>query len=290
MSAILAITFHPEFRCNTLLSLSTMSVPTEPEASFRFSSIPRIIFTAFTKGKSLASKAVIAPGRSPKCFFTYARYALTLEQEMAEFLLRAILTIRELFVGLSVVNYASRRVVVKKEVNPHLRGRRVENHLGKTTPSSPDRDSNLDLPVLGGRAQHDWRVSQLRHRGGKKTRRCTSAQHAELVDYMSNHLELASGRFSCPMGNAGIEQQWEVLASLLEEFGPKKTTTQWKTVWRDLKCRARACLADLNRASKATGNSKAVPPLTELERKVLAIIGTVCSIGDPSTRERGLNT
>nr|CAD7598806.1 unnamed protein product [Timema genevievae] len=53
-----------------------------------------------------------------------------------------------------------------EEVNPHLRGGRVENHLGKTTPSSPDRDSNLDLPVLGGLAQRDWRVSQLRHRGG----------------------------------------------------------------------------------------------------------------------------
>nr|CAD7410551.1 unnamed protein product [Timema cristinae] len=43
---------------------------------------------------------------------------------------------------------------------------RVENHLGKTTPSSPDRDLNLELPILGGRAQHDKRVSQLRHRGG----------------------------------------------------------------------------------------------------------------------------
>nr|CAD7392391.1 unnamed protein product [Timema cristinae] len=53
-----------------------------------------------------------------------------------------------------------------EEVNPHLRGWRVENHLGKTTPSSPDRDSNLDLPVLSSRAQHDKRISQLRHRGG----------------------------------------------------------------------------------------------------------------------------
>nr|CAD7258242.1 unnamed protein product [Timema shepardi] len=35
-----------------------------------------------------------------------------------------------------------------EEMNPHLRGGRVENHSGKTTPSSPDRDSNLDLPVL----------------------------------------------------------------------------------------------------------------------------------------------
>ncbi|CAG2060026.1 unnamed protein product [Timema podura] len=42
-----------------------------------------------------------------------------------------------------------------EEVNPHLRKGRVDNHLGKTTPSSPDRDSNLNLPVLDNRAQHD---------------------------------------------------------------------------------------------------------------------------------------
>nr|CAD7408967.1 unnamed protein product [Timema cristinae] len=53
-----------------------------------------------------------------------------------------------------------------EEVNPHLRGGRVENHLGKTTPISPERDSNLDLPVLSSRAQYDKRVNQLRHRGG----------------------------------------------------------------------------------------------------------------------------
>nr|CAD7265821.1 unnamed protein product [Timema shepardi] len=57
-----------------------------------------------------------------------------------------------------------------EEVNPHLRGRRVENHLGTPpSPNSPDRDSNLDLPVLSSRAQHDKRVSQLRHRDLKKT-------------------------------------------------------------------------------------------------------------------------
>nr|CAD7407241.1 unnamed protein product [Timema poppensis] len=39
-----------------------------------------------------------------------------------------------------------------EEVNPHLRGGRVEKHLGKTTPSSPDRDSSLDLPILSSRA------------------------------------------------------------------------------------------------------------------------------------------
>nr|CAD7206505.1 unnamed protein product [Timema douglasi] len=39
-----------------------------------------------------------------------------------------------------------------EEVNPHLRGGRVENHLDKKNSSSPDRDSNLDLPILSSRA------------------------------------------------------------------------------------------------------------------------------------------
>nr|CAD7263012.1 unnamed protein product [Timema shepardi] len=51
-----------------------------------------------------------------------------------------------------------------EEVNPHLRGGIVQKHSEKTTPSSPDRDSNLNLPVLSNRAPHDKRVSQLRHR------------------------------------------------------------------------------------------------------------------------------
>nr|CAD7454225.1 unnamed protein product [Timema tahoe] len=42
-----------------------------------------------------------------------------------------------------------------EEVNPQLWGGIIENHLGKTTPSSPERDSNLDLPVLGSLAQHE---------------------------------------------------------------------------------------------------------------------------------------
>nr|CAD7257156.1 unnamed protein product [Timema shepardi] len=35
-----------------------------------------------------------------------------------------------------------------KSVHPHLRGRRLETHLRKTTLSTPDRDLNLDLPIM----------------------------------------------------------------------------------------------------------------------------------------------
>nr|CAD7428820.1 unnamed protein product [Timema monikensis] len=56
-----------------------------------------------------------------------------------------------------------------EEVNPNLRGGKLENHLGPP-PSSPDRDSNIDIPVLSSRAQHDKLVSQLRHRAVQRGR------------------------------------------------------------------------------------------------------------------------
>nr|CAD7400202.1 unnamed protein product [Timema poppensis] len=55
-----------------------------------------------------------------------------------------------------------------EEVNPHLRGGRADNHLGTPPPSSPDRDSNLDLPVFSSRAQHDkcGKATSLNHSVG----------------------------------------------------------------------------------------------------------------------------
>nr|CAD7589724.1 unnamed protein product [Timema genevievae] len=44
------------------------------------------------------------------------------------------------------------------EVNPHLREGRVVNHIGKTSSSSPELDSNLDLLVLCSLAQHKTNV------------------------------------------------------------------------------------------------------------------------------------
>nr|CAD7264941.1 unnamed protein product [Timema shepardi] len=55
-----------------------------------------------------------------------------------------------------------------EEVNPHLRGGKVENHLEKTAPPPvhPTEIRTSISPVLRSRAQHDKRVIQIRHRGG----------------------------------------------------------------------------------------------------------------------------
>nr|CAD7569369.1 unnamed protein product [Timema californicum] len=84
-------------------------------------------------------------------------------------------------------------------MNPHLRGGRVENHLGKTTPSSPNRDSNLNLPVLSNRVQHDKRVSQLRHReiapvfAWRKSGKTIQENHPQCIRSGSNSDLLAFG-------------------------------------------------------------------------------------------------
>nr|CAD7439022.1 unnamed protein product [Timema bartmani] len=48
-----------------------------------------------------------------------------------------------------ICQYTNNKMFYSEYVYPYLCGGRVEKHLGKTTFSTPDRDSNLDLPVIG---------------------------------------------------------------------------------------------------------------------------------------------
>nr|CAD7441673.1 unnamed protein product [Timema bartmani] len=76
-----------------------------------------------------------------------------------------------------------------REVYLHLRGGRVENQLGETTLSTPDQDSNLDLPVIGSLFYH--MSSALDHR-------TTEAGGANLDNV---YPYLRGGRVGNPLGN-----------------------------------------------------------------------------------------
>nr|CAD7423150.1 unnamed protein product [Timema monikensis] len=103
-------------------------------------------------------------GIQSSLFHQHPFYCMDLVWSQGRHKHRILLPIRVIRLSTNYTNGLEIGKVELKEVNPHLRGGRVENHLGKK--SSPDRDSNLDLPVLSSRAQHDKRASQLRHRGG----------------------------------------------------------------------------------------------------------------------------
>nr|CAD7256779.1 unnamed protein product [Timema shepardi] len=110
-----------------------------------------------------------------ECMVTDEEYSIQKQKTDRQLRLRELLQQNSKDASLIVMlyalstNYANGLGIGKVElegVNQHLRGGRVENNLVQTTPSSPDRDSNLDIPILSSRALHDKRVSQLRHRGG----------------------------------------------------------------------------------------------------------------------------
>nr|CAD7569090.1 unnamed protein product [Timema californicum] len=85
----------------------------------------------------------------------------------------------------ALANYATE--VELEEVNPHLLGWRVENHLGKNTLSSPDRDLNLDLPILSSRARHD------KHLANTLVVLSSTAEDWEIEVRISSNLELMYG-------------------------------------------------------------------------------------------------
>nr|CAD7426912.1 unnamed protein product [Timema monikensis] len=69
----------------------------------------------------------------------------------------------------------------------------------KPPPSSPDRDSNLDLPVLSSQSQHDKRVSQLRHRGGGESDHFVWPRGTSIVSGRSRIEPRADSRLKAPL-------------------------------------------------------------------------------------------
>nr|CAD7575918.1 unnamed protein product [Timema californicum] len=118
-----------------------------------------------------------------------------------------------------------------EEVNPHLRGGRVENHLGKTTP--PDRDSNLELPVLSSRAQHDKRVAQFMKSAGGEA----SSRNGQKLALFTSWANSRGGLRGAPWGSSREpvvtkEKRWMTLFS--REGLSGETKEQGECGWNDM--------------------------------------------------------
>ncbi|CAD7003489.1 unnamed protein product [Ceratitis capitata] len=76
-------------------------------------------------------------------------------------------------------------------------------------------------------------------------------------------------------GKSDCDRKWSELASTLNCLGVAvKSVEQWCTVWRDLKSRTSIKVRDRKRKRAMTGNNPIdEEPLTELERRVIALIG-----------------
>ncbi|CAL1680917.1 unnamed protein product [Lasius platythorax] len=73
-----------------------------------------------------------------------------------------------------------------------------------------------------------------------------------------------------------LQGSWEGLAIFLNSLGPnakEKDVKSWKTTWQDLKSKVSDKVQKLRKGKAATGNNPINISLSELEKRILGIIG-----------------
>lgn len=112
----------------------------------------------------------------------------------------------------------------------------------------------------------------------KKSRqgRASKEQLEAMIDYFILHPHVASGKFVSLHGRDELRGSWEELAAQLNAIskdGKQKDVNSWKTTWRDNKTKVSGKVAKLRAGRVQTGNKPINIELSELEKKILGIIG-----------------
>ncbi|XP_017476568.1 PREDICTED: uncharacterized protein LOC108366628 [Rhagoletis zephyria] len=121
----------------------------------------------------------------------------------------------------------------------------------------------------------------------QKRSRTTAEQLSRMVDFLAEKPGLAGSRFQKLHGKSDCDKKWSELASMLNSLGGLvKNVDQWCTVWSDLKSRTSIKVRDRKRKQAMTGNNPInEDPPTELERRVIALVGSDYVQGNETVAE-----
>ncbi|KAJ8913401.1 hypothetical protein NQ315_008794 [Exocentrus adspersus] len=100
---------------------------------------------------------------------------------------------------------------------------------------------------------------------------------------------LITNKFNGIQGKATGNDIWKSVAQKLNGLGyGVKTVQEWRRAVTDWKCKVKSKASKLRAAAVQTGGgSTETPPLTPLEEKLLALMGTKCIEGDKAVQELG---
>ncbi|XP_046402673.1 uncharacterized protein LOC124168457 [Ischnura elegans] len=104
-----------------------------------------------------------------------------------------------------------------------------------------------------------------------------------MLEYMSEHHELAFNKLVGPHGSQRKEKLWQELSLKLNSCpsGATKDVGKWVKCWQDWKCDVKQKAAKIRRHSLGTGGGPPLPvtPLSNLEERLLGLIGEVAVTG-----------
>ncbi|XP_052745619.1 uncharacterized protein LOC112047106 [Bicyclus anynana] len=111
-------------------------------------------------------------------------------------------------------------------------------------------------------------------------RRLSVKQLSKLVEFAENHRDVAVGRGSGALAFKATRDAWQAVAQDLNSVpdGIKKTPEQWRRYWIEFKAKTKLKAADSRRyGARVTGDGRKLTPLTELERRVVELLGPVAT-------------
>ncbi|XP_017469419.1 PREDICTED: uncharacterized protein LOC108361335 isoform X1 [Rhagoletis zephyria] len=120
-----------------------------------------------------------------------------------------------------------------------------------------------------------------------KRSRASGEQLSAMLDFLGENPNVASGKFQKLHGKLENTKKWAEMADKLNSLGgAAKSVEQWQNVWRDLKSRTSTRVRDRKREQALTGNIPLQqPPLNELEKRVIALVGSSYMEGQPDVQE-----
>ncbi|CAH2101852.1 unnamed protein product [Euphydryas editha] len=112
--------------------------------------------------------------------------------------------------------------------------------------------------------------------------RVSNEQLDKLLEFLSQHPNLAKGVGLGARSKEIVDKQWEILARKLNSIntGSKKSADRWKKYWADIKHKSKTRLA--KRKSVLGPNNK--DDLLDVDRKILKIIGEQSMFGENDYR------
>ncbi|XP_031344729.1 uncharacterized protein LOC116171854 [Photinus pyralis] len=125
--------------------------------------------------------------------------------------------------------------------------------------------------------------------GGTKM---TPEQKTIMVEFMEDHPDFAKGKLLGNDGKQNRKAMWDILTTQLNSvIGPKKTSHKWQRVWIDLKNKVKKKASAIKKSMGQTGGGPHLKTtLTDIEIKIIIIIGEAAVYGLESTQEAPLDS
>ncbi|KAK4882220.1 hypothetical protein RN001_005539 [Aquatica leii] len=111
-----------------------------------------------------------------------------------------------------------------------------------------------------------------------------------IVNFVENYPVVATGKFQGPNGKVQYRKLWEELTLQLNSAGlGQRTTEKWQKTWTDFKYTLKKKASAYQQGLHQTGGGPAkIPKLTELEVRILNVLGTTFYAGLADIKEMGV--